>query len=633
MARTRNHVSDAHEAEIAVESDHNFYGPPPLGPGPSWTLSPFESDEWLLNDKERYPLALKFETIPVDFRYLAKHFLWALEYTSDTRLARLRMIRPLSFYTYFIEFRWLALELSRRNIRYLSQLTKVEIEDIFFKRLASIIDSSGGILYSSYCKVFFLFKKLHLLGPAVIGATPDGLRDAPTFKVLPPKTHLKDHGQTAIMPDRVAVNTYNAAMSFLDLSDAILLLYRVEREVSKRLGKDGESWSTRWKRAAAERRSYIVEHSLLNDVERALSTLGEQKKLLVLMSAGSKIVDDPLSMLDRFSSKTLNPLLKLLMASCYCVIAGFTGFRYNEIASIRRGDVALRGARAVIKTRITKTMRLPDGAEVDRFGPPIVAKAYEAMQAFSKLRSPGDSRLWCTVEGGLISNTFINEILNEFVNRIVGADWKIKTHQFRRYFAIFYVRRFQGCKDALRMQFRHVTNDMIEYYTKDEYGARYLSEAKRDLVHTIIDDLVFDRKMYRSIGKTIPELEMAAYRAANLPLEEIEKRLEVLARTSFCDIRPTLWGYCVVQKHNTSGAMCQIEGMPSSIGMYPENCGRCRHLVVGVENVPIWERTAEVHQQVIDDPTSPPLARAASQIGVREALDIIAGLSLAGEGM
>ncbi len=75
----------------------------------------------------------------------------------------------------------------------------------------------------------------------------------------------------------------------------------------------------------------------------------------------------------------------------------------------------------------------------------------------------------------------LNEDLNIAWKHIGNNNFKFSTHQFRKFFAHFYIRRYKGTVDAVRWNFRHISKDMILHYTNQAINAKQLAQSKKNL--------------------------------------------------------------------------------------------------------------------------------------------------------
>lgn len=206
-------------------------------------------------------------------------------------------------------------------------------------------------------------------------------------------------------------------------------------------------------------------------------------------------------------------------------------------------------------------------------------------------------------------------------NRISAA-WRefsdkdecIATHQFRRFFALFYLRRHQGNLDAIHRHFRHVSRDMVWAYVKDGLKAQYMAKEKKQLAGEIVHGVVFG-KAYSSIavGKELKEaLPSLKFLGKTLSIEDAAAYITKQIDSAYVDLHAMEWGYCMLQR-GQSGAACEGRSSPIEARAEPGTCGRCKFLCTGQENVAFWQQTALLHQQVVEHPKSTAIMRAESE--------------------
>jgi hypothetical protein len=214
--------------------------------------------------------------------------------------------------------------------------------------------------------------------------------------------------------------------------------------------------------------------------------------------------------------------------------------------------------------------------------------------------------------------------IEEIVALLLGRSEKINSHQFRKFFAYFFLRRHCGNLDALRRHFRHVSREMIWAYAKDALGARHLAEEKKDLAAEIANAVVFDGG-YRSTGvaRHLREVKESLLLGAKvLSAEDAATYIETRIKQDFVEVHPMEWGYCLYQRGET-GAACEAKVGPIEARAEPGVCGRCKFLCTGAENVDFWRHSGLLHQQLVDHPRSTKIMREESQKYVSVAASIV----------
>ena len=425
------------------------------------------------------------------------------------------------------------------------------------------------------------------------------------------------------MPDAVVQQLLMSAIDYLRYGQAIIYCIKVELDVIASLPKPIDPRLDR----RDYREAYIVQHNLGPQLEGYMHLLQE---LEPITRSKQRVAPFRMTTANRVSYDMITPrrlekIRRYLVAACFLVVTGFTGFRASEVLTMSRGDVYQRGSKVVIRTRIRKTSGRPDGAEVERTAPPIVAEAFSLMERLATVIGRSDDRVWVSYHNRNLTVGTAAATGRMFLKRIAKQDtWYFSPHQLRRYFASFYMRRFEGSSDALSYHYRHISQRMIESYIRDRAGAAYLLQAKKELAFKIGEDVVNGYGSYAAKADLPISLAAKRCRAANLPLAKIESEMTKLLAETFHEVRATEYGYCALQEGQSEGAVCGArDGIPDAAEVHPGNCAGCRYLVVGRDQLDHWTSARMLHQEVVDSPLTLPRLKQVSRAFIVKATGII----------
>jgi len=318
---------------------------------------------------------------------------------------------------------------------------------------------------------------------------------------------------------------------------------------------------------------------------------------------------------------------RLLMSASLVVIAAFTGFRISEILSIMIDRVRDRYDGPAVVTKILKTSEMLEGAATERPIPDIVAQAIAVATWISaEYRPDGVTKLFLfpgqngePCIGG--DATWINRI-NSFA-RHVGVPmpasdrdaWWFTPHQFRRFFALFYVRRFQGSLDALRHHFRHITEEMVWHYAQDPDTARFLAEERTDFTVRMMSLIATGE--IAAVGLAAMQLKElgAVYRASVMPPAEIEKAIRRKIKAEKIELRASGYGFCFRSPARATQAACGVaaDGLPNAAGRTTKACLGCANGCFTKNEEPALRIEYIVHKEVADDPSGGMVIRNAAR--------------------
>lgn len=593
--------------------DHDGLMPPPFGGSqPSYIANTYDEDVWYsrgINPATGYPESIGFENIPQPFRWYMKWFLWCQEYTPTggkrkgvEAFGSARVI--VAKMGHFLRFVY---EKGHKR------LDMVPCSDIGLavKDYLWLRDEQGLCLdkaktQSTVARYLDIIDQAYFLGPGGTAYIPDGPLFHTKGIAVEILAHASPLASTLEIPEPVAHSLLNTAIDWVEVH-----ALQIERLVDSKHAMNA-AWDMQLRtRPGSKRyrfaRSWINTHSavaadlrtvlgLVQNAETFFSTTSHPEMYRSFYEKGD---------FDQFAScfhQVTERIVDLLVAACYVVIAGFSGFRADEILGIKEGWIVQKGDRAYIRSEIIKISQT--GKYVtDRTVPLICLTASQVLTSLSApYRERHEGRLFLTGGGNVISSNRINLAIQDLASTTGVPPFDFKSHQFRRFFALFYVRRFKGNLDALRRHFRHVSRDTILAYISDSTNAKYLIREEQSLAREIAHSLVTGDGRYgaRQVGQREMKA-MAHYKAQNLPPDQIEKRIQALIKKSYLQVTANEWGYCLIQKNDFTGSACgSKDGLPNHVNAAPEACGACRFSVVGREHQEWWEHTILLHQEILE---------------------------------
>lgn len=617
----------------------NSVCPPPYGgPEPSWIAGKYAEDVWVskeVSPTRACPYMLDFGTIPVAYRPLAKWYIWAVEYVEDPSVVRLRARKAATFVAHFGLFRRLTVLLTDGGFNRLDKLDPAQIGEHFLQCLAGGCADrrkghSGTVSASTLIKWRSLFERLHILGPDRLCLLPDGLRVAVQEKHLAEAARRykpRSPKKKPKLDEEQARSLINLALRWVrDLAGPVTTLRKAwiafRQHVEERLEKKLHHMDEGVRVALA--RKFFSRNPLGTALKDAIVRLSSE----IAEKTGQRAEDVRLSTIIHSMNTVSAALCSTLVAACYAVIGAYSGFRISEVLSLREGWVLERGGRFIMLSVIRKTSIRRSGQLVERPVPEPVKEAAAALELHAALHPKrGEGVVWITGGGGKVHDTWTNDWLKR-LGKLAGLQRNISTHDLRHFFAMFYIRRYRGPEDGIRRHFRHTSSWMLDYYINDSQGARFLATEKKKLAHEIMNGLVFGDSGFwaRELGSGLRNA-VAKYRASNLPVPEITRRIELHLEARFLEVVANEWGYCLVQQEGSSGAACADEnGLPDPVNRCPATCCGCIHFAAGEENAEFWRHTRLLHQQVVSDPLAAPAMVSASQKLLRRIDKLISGL-------
>lgn len=337
--------------------------------------------------------------------------------------------------------------------------------------------------------------------------------------------------------------------------------------------------------------------------------------------------------------------LRALFASCFIVIAAFTARRQKEITSSRaktdKNELCTTSDEFGhwIELWIEKTTRGWDKTPC----PEVVVRAVEVLLTLSESARTitGTPQLFqYKLLGRQKTATFrVMKGLREFIGRIDvpplpnGSKWQFSPHQFRRFFAIMYVWRYE-CGDllALSHQLRHYNLDMTRRYVTEPTQGKIFREVQTEHSVFILKEVALGRRdaggpfgeRFKKVAKRIRSQMISTVHV--FTEEKFAKQIERLILRSGKLLKGFPWGYCTCgsSQRDLSQAKC-VETGSRSVSRGPDEskatlrtCASCPHHLTHEGFHPYVTSQIELHEKAAKDKKNGALVRKASALYLTE---------------
>lgn len=610
---------------------------------------------------------VSFDSIPENYRFVAKELLWAVDQTAS--YGRRRASSPGTAKTILSIFRHLARHLAGTGATSLASATKVQIEVAHLNYCGLL--NGAPITAGRAAKYMSVLGQLYSMGPECHKLISDGLSFDPNSLTLSVGRgrSLKSSESTPELSEETGRKLMLMALDWVEnKTDATLWIVNAHKTLSQVKSKTKHAQKSQAYALRAIREYIATNPGFIAELIQARSVMGQgpltsflSKRQPALPAGATDLEADCLAL-----GLIAQQVQLTFQGFCYVVCAGFNGWRANEIFSIDSQSLKETPAGHTLSTKVRKTAINPNAA-TERPVPPIVAQAVLSLaklnessawrptmhsQPISEVersevsdlrgqasaKEEGDERpeavggtnaesesIFRSSSGSLIDTNDMSNRITAAWRHFTGSDERITTHQFRRFFALFYLRRYQGNLDAIRRHFRHVSRDMVWAYVKDGLNADYLTREKKSLASEIARSVVFDQGYAStSVGKELKEIRTTlTFQGKTLSVEDAAAYLTQQIETAFVDIHAMEWGYCLLQS-GQFGAACEGKAGPIEARSEPQTCGRCKFLCTGTESVPFWQQSALLHQEILRHPKIVPIMREQSERALATAANILA---------
>lgn len=323
-----------------------------------------------------------------------------------------------------------------------------------------------------------------------------------------------------------------------------------------------------------------------------------------------------------------------LMAACVIVIGAFTARRRIEVLTIKGGEPI-------------GSDRVPRALYIDEFGKPwmwsfiektfqrwdrtpipqVVVKAIEVLEMLteSTREKTGTRKLF---EAEVINRQSLFKLkivegINLFADFVQvplledGTKWVFKPHQFRRFFALLYMYRFNhndhGKMEALSYQLRHFNMEMTKRYIEEIYESDMLKAYSRHVVVDLMSGVLsgerkalgpggaaMKKHLDEMLHEVVKDSEVLSGRENPVVARKIAERVMDKLKV---DMVPFKWGFCYAYKAADSGEYCgnciaenDKADKPNVAQATPKKCLGCNHLYVDENFRVLWELGAKSYR-------------------------------------
>lgn len=573
---------------------------------PSCFKSSFEDEKWIgltFNKSRPVDELLNFSMIPQRWINHTKKILCIIDQFQEHGSTRISAFG--SFLAYYGIYNHFFNKIEQLNINSLKDVSEEDFRNIY-------LEYSKDKTKPTNMRYLNGIKKLYDYGPLHHNFLEDGLSFNPgnDFFLMGRAKTSKEVGETAIIEEEDASLLISTAIDWIinKKEDFIDLIELSKIHTDKKLSKDVKNTkkSLTFVQARNALKANPVLHQRLIEIRNNFN-----KDLTSFLEKGHQLSREGLEP-ELVDFMKVNLIIKKLhsfyQVFTYIVCASFTGWRASEVFSINGDNLKETPSGFYLDSNLIKTTQNKNEL-ISRPIPEIVAKAILNLQEI-QLKMDGvfnhklvkenkTNSLFKSPFGSSLNVKTLNEDLNAVWKHISNKDFNFSTHQFRRFFAHFYIRRYQGTADAVRWNFRHISKDMILHYTREAMNAKQLTQSKKEFAKEIANHIVKENN-YSSIGvaQNIKEYSnQLDLNAKVLTAEEAAKYITDKIDSEFKNIHPMEWGYCMFQ-NGYKGAICEAKSGPIESRSEPSTCGRCKFLCTGTEHVEFWQQTILLHQDI-----------------------------------
>jgi hypothetical protein len=307
-----------------------------------------------------------------------------------------------------------------------------------------------------------------------------------------------------------------------------------------------------------------------------------------------------------------------LVTACYVLIAAFTARRSGEIKLLNWDCVAGNDDDGWwMKIYIEKTSRERTWIPI----PSIVAKAVKVLSSFNNRPEPGEEGLlfqyYSPVHKRLVDPSPETH-LNSFA-KLVGAHehandngeptaWRWNTRQFRRFFAVLYLYRYRGKKEAISHHLRHFNLDMAnDYLALDPDVDRIWLREYRGFQNQIAREIAGGQTVYAGpmgdrLNKLAKRIREAMAKKVQVVSLEMARVLMRSMKKQHLVVRPKPWVTCTcpMSASGCSKAACRKArgGSPDEVGpdfaaAGPTVCPNCPWALISQDNIAYIDKELE----------------------------------------
>lgn len=592
--------------------------------------SNFEDNKWVsINyNKSRGIESLNFDSIPKNWIEFLKTILCVLEQIPKYGQQHIKSFG--SYQNYFSNFKHFFNYLELKKIYSLKEVTENDLREI----LMVYSENKTKTKINTY---LHNIQQLYEFGPNSYKILNDGLVFNPKidYFLIGTVKNGKENGETEILDEELArtlisdsidwvINKKEDIKNLIELSEILKIK---KEEITEKNNRSRHKSITH----VQARKALMDSISGYDKIISVRKNFG--KDLISFLEKGhqNSVIGIPPEIVDFMKILLIyKRLFSMYQAAVYVVCAAFTGWRASELFSIKLENLKETAEGFQLGTLLIKTTSNKEEL-IYRPIPEIVAQSIRNLYEINQLadglienkmvkKDVDKSFLFKTSLGNPTDLKSINEDLKTFGKYIIDEKFSISTHQFRRFFAHFYVRRYKGTADAVRWHFRHISKDMILHYTSQALNAKQLAASKKELANDIANQIL-NNGDYKalSIENRLSDIKLEA---KVLAIDEAGKYIQNKIEEELVDLHAMEWGYCVFQKNN-KGAACEAKTGPIESRSEPSTCGRCKFLCTGKENIEFWQQSVLLHQDITQNKFVTPLMKKESDKMITIGINIL----------
>lgn len=316
-----------------------------------------------------------------------------------------------------------------------------------------------------------------------------------------------------------------------------------------------------------------------------------------------------------------------LQTACCSIILTFSAFRISEACSAEVDCIAMKPDGPWMTTTIIKLPGTP--SEEPRPVPAIVARACDIFLDTSQPYRGESRRLLLTSQYGTVGIEAKREAWNlrfkEFARmcfahphagtaRASAENWEFANHQFRRFFAMFYVRRFEGNLGALSYHLRHIDQEMLWAYLRDPENVRYYKEARHSFSVDIITAVCTGRVHSTGRGAGWLKTSLPALQGKVMSPAAAARHIDAAIKGDGLFLAANETGYCLGGLRRAALGLCSMGegGEPNEINRTPELCDRCANNLLTDRSVDQLKADYVVHKELSESPSATSVMKEAS---------------------
>jgi integrase len=219
---------------------------------------------------------------------------------------------------------------------------------------------------------------------------------------------------------------------------------------------------------------------------------------------------------------TLNTALSFLVIACVVVIAAFSARRAAEVCGLEAGCISEDRGHPWLRVFIHKTLREHTNIPVPELVGAAV-KVLERLSARARKRSgtkyvlqynrpATDDFLGLNDDGKPVMQLALNLRRFGYFLKLPLTDdgeiWVFRMHQFRRFFAVLYIRRFElGDFEALSHHLRHWNPEMTRRYCLEPEVGALISQANTARTARVLAQISLGKVIFDGSPELIKEIQ------------------------------------------------------------------------------------------------------------------------------